>query len=94
MEKGYIYPALLSFGYDGGRLWVANFVGLHGCWVEGEDREDVISRAPSVLGEYLLGCFEAGMQIPSPASADELRSLNMGEVIEVRALIDEKSNNG
>lgn len=94
MEKEYIYPALLSFGYDGGRLWVANFVGLHGCWVEGEDREDVLSRAPSVLGEYLSGCFEAGMPVPCPASSDELRSLDIGEIIEVRALIDAHRDNG
>ncbi len=36
MEKEYEYPAVLAFGYDGGRLWVVNFVGLSGCWVEGE----------------------------------------------------------
>ncbi len=34
MEKEYIYPAVLALGYDGGRLWAANFVGLSGCWVE------------------------------------------------------------
>ena len=51
MEKEYVYPAVLAFGYDEGRLWAANFVGLSGCWVEGEDREDVIKRAPEVLKE-------------------------------------------
>lgn len=85
MEKQCVYPALLSFGYEGGKLWVANFVGLHGCWVEGEDRGDVISRAPVALGEYLSGCFKAGIPVPGAPDADELRELDMGEILSVRA---------
>lgn len=92
MEKEITYPALLSFGYDGGKLWVANFVGLRGCWVEGPDRADVVSRAPAALGEYLRGCLEAGIPIPDASSADELRELGMGEVITVRARFDAEGN--
>lgn len=92
MEKERVYPALLSFGYEGGKLWVANFVGLRGCWVEGADREDVVSRAPAALGEYLHGCLEAGMPIPGAPSADELRELGMGEVIMVSARFGAEGN--
>lgn len=90
MGKEYRYPALLSFGYEGGRLWVANFVGLHGCWVEGEDKEDVVARAPGVLGEYLRGCIDAGIPIPHAPPAEELRALEMGEVMMVSACIKQE----
>ena len=71
MEKEYAYPALLAFGYDGGRLSAANFVGLSGCWVEGEDREDVIKRAPEVLKEYLKCCIEAEYRVEDPLIMEE-----------------------
>ena len=87
MAREYCFPALLSFGYEGGRLWVANFVGLHGCWVEGEERDDVIARVSPVLREYLRCCDEAGINIPEAPDADELRQLNIGEVLQVRAVI-------
>lgn len=93
MEKEYIYPALLLSGYEGGKLWVANFVGLRGCWVEGGDKECVIARAPAVLGAYLRGCFEAGIPVPDAPDADELRALDMGEVITVRACFETKDGN-
>ena len=32
MKKEYSYPAVIAGGYDGGRLWVANFPGMSGCW--------------------------------------------------------------
>ena len=87
MEKEYAYPALLAFGYDGGRLWAANLVGLSGCWVEGEDREDVIKRAPEVLKEYLKCCIEAEWPIPEPPKAGDLEAADVGEVITVRCRI-------
>ena len=87
MEKEYAYPALLAFGYDGGRLWAANIVGLSGCWVEGEDREDVIKRAPEVLKEYLKCCIEAEWPIPEPPKAGDLEAADVGEVITVRCRI-------
>lgn len=93
MKKEYVYPALLLFGYEGGKLWVANFVGLHGCWVEGEDKEDVVSRAPAVLGAYLRSCFEAGIPVPEAPDADELHALGMGEVITVRACFETEADN-
>lgn len=94
MVREYCYPALLSFGYNGGRLWVANFVGLRGCWVEGEDMKDVVARAPSVLGEYLQNCLEAGVLIPEATDADELRALGLGEVIMVRAVVTDEEYDG
>ncbi len=87
MEKEYVYPAVLAFGYDGGRLWVANFVNLFGCWVEGEDREDVLKRAPEVLKEYLQCCIEAGWSIPEPQTVEDLEKIDVGEVITVKCKI-------
>ncbi|NLD05548.1 MAG: type II toxin-antitoxin system HicB family antitoxin [Synergistaceae bacterium] len=84
MEKEYVYPAVLAFGYDGGRLWVANLVDLSGCWVEGEDREDVIKRAPEVLKEYLDCCIQAEWPIPIPSKVEDLEAVNVGEVITVK----------
>lgn len=83
MIREYSYPALISSGYEGGRLWVANFVGLHGCWVEGCDRDDVVLRAPSVLREYLQGCLAAGINLPDAPDAGALRGLDAGEVVMV-----------
>lgn len=87
IEKEYIYPAVLASGYDGGRLWAVNFVGLSGCWVEGEEREDVIKRAPDVLREYLKYCAEAGIPFPEPPRIESLKEANVGEVITVRCRI-------
>lgn len=92
MVREYNYPALVSCGYDGGRLWVANFVGLHGCWVEGGDREEVVLRAPSVLREYLKSCLAAGINLPDAPDAGELRELDAGEVIVVSASLEDKED--
>ena len=87
MEKEYIYPAVLAFGYDGGRLWAANFVGLSGCSVEGEDRDDVIKSAPEVLKEYIKCCIEAEWPIPEPPKVGDLEEADAGEVILVKCRI-------
>lgn len=87
MDKEYIYPAVLAFGYDGGRLWALNFVGLSGCWVEGEDRDDVIKRAPEVLKEYLKSCIEAEWPIPQPPNVGDLEDADAGEVIIVKCRV-------
>lgn len=87
MEKEYVYPAVLAFGYDGGRLWAANFAGLSGCWVEGEDRDDVIKRAPEVLKEYIKCCIEAEWPIPEPPKVGDLEEADAGEVILVKCRI-------
>ena len=84
MEREYVYPAVLAFGYDGGRLWAVNFVGLSGCWVEGEDKEDVINRAPEVLRDYIKCCIEAEWPLPEPSKAEDLEAAEAGEVITVR----------
>ena len=84
MEREYVYPAVLAFGYDGGRLWAVNFVGLSGCWVEGEDKEDVINRAPEVLREYIKCCIEAEWPLHEPSKAEDLEAADAGEVITVR----------
>lgn len=93
MVREYSYPVLLSREYEGGLLWVANFVGLHGCWVEGEDMSDVLERAPVVLEEYLRCCIDAGIFIPEAPCADELRSLNAGEVVMIRAIVANGEDN-
>lgn len=90
MVREYSYPALVSCGYEEGRLWVANFVGLHGCWVEGGDREEVVLRAPSVLREYLKSCMAAGINLPDAPDASELSELDAGEVIIVSASLEDK----
>lgn len=77
------YPALLSFGYEGD-LWVANFSGMPGCWVEGKDREDVIARAPAMLALYLEGCLNSGIDIPKSMDADDMRETGLGEVLMIR----------
>lgn len=94
MPRRYSYPALLSRSYEGGRLWVANFVGLHGCWVEGEEREEVVARAPRVLEEYLKSCLEAGIPLPDAPDAGSLRALGAGEVMVVSASVECDGENG
>lgn len=86
MKKEYVYPAVLASGYDGGRLWALNFVGLSGCWVEGEDKKEVIKRAPEVLKEYIRCCLEAEFPIPEPPDAEELEAADAGEVIIVKCI--------
>ncbi len=85
--KEYIYPAVVAYGYDGGRLWVANFVGFSGCWVEGEDRDDVLTRAPEVLGEYIRSCLAAEWPLPEAPDVAELEAADVGEVIMVKTYI-------
>lgn len=87
MEKEYVYPAVLASGYDEDRIWVVNFVGLSGCWVEGEDKEDVIKRAPGVLKDYLNCCIQAKWPIPEPAKVEDLKAANVGEVVIVKCKI-------
>jgi predicted RNase H-like HicB family nuclease len=83
-SKHFEWPAIIISGYGDGTLWVANFVGLTSCWVEGKDREDVIRRAPAVLAEYIESCVKAHWPIPDPPSVDELESTKLGEVITVQ----------
>lgn len=85
--KEYIYPAVVAFGYDGGKLWVANFPGLQGCWVEGEDRSDVIERAPDVLAEYIKSCIAAEWHVPAAPDRAELEAADAGEVIMIKTCI-------
>lgn len=81
MKKKYTYPAVIADGYDGGRLWVANFPGLSGCWAEGATREDVVSRAAETLRLYIESCLNAEWPIPEPMTAAELENANVGEVM-------------
>ena len=80
MAREFAYPAVVSNEYEGG-LWVANFVNLTGCWTEGQDRNDVIHRAPGTLAEWLRSCLEAGWPVPEPPSAEELEKAQLGEVL-------------
>jgi predicted RNase H-like HicB family nuclease len=84
------YPALLSYGYEG-NLWVANFVGLPGCWVEGTDRQDVVERAPAMLAKYLKGCEASGISVPPSMDADEIRETGLGEVLMIKPDINAAS---
>lgn len=81
--KHFEWPAIIISGYGDGALWIANFVGLTSCWVEGRDRGDVVKRAPLVLAEYIKSCIEAHWPIPDPPSASELEATGLGEVITV-----------
>ena len=85
--KEYAYPAVVAFGYGGGNLWVANFAGLSGCWVEGTDRDEVLRRAPYVLSEYIKSCLAAEWPIPDAPDAEELREANAGEVIIIKCVV-------
>lgn len=86
MGREFTYPAIVSNNYMDG-MWVANFVGITGCWSEGEDREDVVRRAPEVLAEWLKSCVAADWPIPEPISVEELKDANAGEVILVKVTI-------
>ncbi len=80
MITEYTFPAVVANGYDGGRLWVVNFPGLSGCWVEGQSREEVLERAPSALEEYIKCSLEAQWPIPEAPFEDELLAAGVGEV--------------
>lgn len=84
MSKEYIVPAIVSNEYDSGKLWVVNFPGFRGCWVEGASRNDVITRAPKVLKEYLDYLIENSGKIPDIMDIEEMKKANIGEVIEVK----------
>ncbi|MEG1798966.1 MAG: type II toxin-antitoxin system HicB family antitoxin [Synergistaceae bacterium] len=90
MKREYSYPAVIAGGYDGGRLWVANFPGLSGCWAEGESRDEVVSRAPDTLGMYIKSCIEAEIPIPEPLDAAELRSADVGEIMVITCFAEEQ----
>ena len=45
-----------------GPLWIGNFPGLNGCWVEGSSKEDVLARAPYVIHEFAAACRELGWE--------------------------------
>ena len=87
MPIKFTYPAIVSNQYNDGSLWVANFPGLSGCWVEGLCREDVIARAPSVLSEYVSSCQAANWPIPEAPNVKELTDTGSGEVIIVSCFI-------
>jgi predicted RNase H-like HicB family nuclease len=85
--KEYEYPAVVAFGYGDGELWVANFPGLSGCWVEGKDREDVLKRAPAVLMEYIRSCIDAEWPVPEAPDSAELQDADAGEIIMIKVKI-------
>ena len=87
MSKAYVFPALVSDSYEDGALWVCNFPSLNGCWVEGPTREDVVSRAPSVLAEYLKHASECGMTIPAPRDINPAECWGGEEIIKVECEI-------
>lgn len=79
----YVYTAIVSNEYNGGNIWVLNFCGLRGCWVEGNSKSEVTEKAPQVLREYLKYFIENNLSLPSPMDVEELRQANIGEVVKI-----------
>jgi predicted RNase H-like HicB family nuclease len=84
VKEEYVYPAVISNAYDGGKLWVANFPGLKGCWVEGSNRDEVIKEAPKILREYLGYFKKNNLRLPEPMGIKTLERAGIGEVIEIK----------
>ncbi len=88
MEQTYIYPIVI---YEetcaDAPLWIGNFPGLNGCWVEGASRENVLEKAPGVLCEYVSACIATEWPLPQAPDADELRKAGAGAVELVEAAI-------
>jgi len=87
VSKEYVFPAILSNEYEGGKLWVVTFLGLKGCWVEGTDKDEVLARAPKVLKEYLNSCIEKELLDRDFMSIEELEEANNNEVIAVKCVL-------
>lgn len=81
MSRVYKYPIVIY--EEKGRetpLWIGNFPGLNGCWVEGDSLEDVTARAPSVLLEYCRGCEETEWPVPEAPDMKDLQDSGVGYV--------------
>lgn len=86
MKKEYSYPIIIYEETGSSEpLWIGNFPGLNGCWVEGAERGEVVEKAPSVLRAYTDGCEATGWELPPAPSLIELRETAIGEVLLVRA---------
>ena len=88
MKKESSDPAVIAGGYDGGRLWVANFPGMSGCWAEGGNRDEVAARAPETLGMYIRSCIDAEIPIPEPLDIEELKGAEVGEVLLITCCVE------
>lgn len=85
-EEAFSYPLVLyEDREDGEEIWRGNFPGLNGCWLEAATRDEVIARAPSVLGEYAAACRGAGWRLPRAPELSELRDTGVGEVFMIWA---------
>ena len=80
MER-YGYPVVVyeERGSEG-TVWIGNFPGLNGCWVEGSSKEEGLARAPLVLREFAAASRELEWRLPEPPSVDELEETGAGEV--------------
>lgn len=85
-KRAYKYPIVI-YEEKGGAvpLWIGNFPGLNGCWVEGPSLDEVLSRAPSVLREYAEGCEATGWPMPDAPDCGELTKADVGVVRMIEA---------
>ena len=72
-----------------GPLWIGNFPGLNGCWVEGSSKEDVLARAPYVIHEFAAACRELGWPLPVPPVLSELEETGLGEAFFIEEYLPE-----
>ncbi|MCD7951579.1 MAG: hypothetical protein LUG14_01335 [Synergistaceae bacterium] len=88
--KRYCYPIVVYEERAAeGPLWIGNFPGLNGCWVEGSSKEDVLARAPSVIHEFASACRELGWPLPDPPAMSALEETCLGEVFFIEEYLPE-----
>ncbi len=89
MER-YGYPIVVYEERSGGvPVWIGNFPGLNGCWVEGVSKEEVLARAPFVLHEFAAACRELEWRLPEPPVLSALEEAGAGEVFSIEESVPE-----
>lgn len=90
MER-YSYPIFVYEERSGGvPVWIGNFPGLNGCWVEGVSKEEVLARAPFVLHEFSAACREIEWRLPEPPALFEFEGADAGEVFLIEESLPEE----
>lgn len=96
MVQKYIYPIVVYYETknDGEKpIWIGNFPGINGCWVEGDTKDEVIEKAPHILHEFASTCREYGLPLTVPPPVSELESANVGDVYVIEEFIPETETN-
>ncbi len=89
MER-YSYPIFVYEERSGGvPVWIGNFPGLNGCWVEGVSKEEVLARAPFVLHEFSAACRALEWRLPEPPALFEFEGAGAGEVFLIEESVPE-----